>query len=134
MPNFNLTDSSLGLRCIVGHLGRDPVMKFTQSGKRVSDVTVATNFKDKGGNVATTWHTVKAWDDQADALMQLKKGQVAVVIGREASREYNGKTYVDISAWFVGSWIKPPDTSQGKKQQPDLPPPPQTQGAEDIPF
>lgn len=103
MPNFDLTDSNGGLRCIVGHVGRSPELKYTQSGKKVARFSVATNRKGADGNVTTDWHSVNAWEDEADAAMKLlQKGRVACVVGKESKREYQGKTYTDINAWFVG--------------------------------
>lgn len=133
MPNFNLTDAS-GLRCIVGHVGKNPEMQHTATGKRVAKFTVATNFKDHNGKVDTTWHHVNAWEQQADEAMQLKKGQVVCVVGKESSREYNGKNFTDLSAWFVGVGLRVPAANNGQHET--LPNNPQKQpaGENEIPF
>lgn len=107
MPNFNLTDPS-GLRVVVGHVGREPELRHTQSGKTIARFTVATNRKDGHGNVTTDWHTINAWEEQADAAMMMHKGDLACVVGKQSSREYNGKEYVEITAWFLGVGLKPP--------------------------
>ena len=116
MPNFQIRDSESGLCCIVGHVGKNPTLTTTQSGKRVAKFTMATNFQAKDGTVDTTWHSCVCWEEQADAAMQLSKGQVACVVGKEVSREYQGKTYVDLNAWFVGSGFK---VTVPSERQPD---------------
>lgn len=131
MPNFDLTDK--GLRCVVGHLGRDPEVRYTQGGKAVAKFSVATNRKDGAGNVTTDWHNVNAWEEQAEAAMQLKKGQVACVIGKESQSEYNGKTYTYLSAWFVGVWVRPPDTRRDSQGHHESLPPKSNQGSAQAP-
>lgn len=133
MPNFNLTDAS-GLRIIVGHVGRDPELKHTTSGKKLAKFSVATNRKDAHGNVTTDWHLINAWDDEADAAMKLlQKGRVACVVGKETKREYQGKTYTDINAWFVGVGYTTPRVVNGG--QSEKLPTDGAAGAEDnIPF
>lgn len=133
MPNFSLNTTD-GTRILVGHIGRVPELKFTQSGKRVAKATLATNRKiDKNGNkeIITDWHTIQAWDESADALMQLRKGQVACIIGKESKREWQGKEYVDVVAWFVGTDVKSP--SQGQHES--LPPKQKSEtDLSDVPF
>ena len=131
MPNFNLTDAS-GVKCIVGHMGADPEIKYTATGKTVAKFRVATN-EGKGEQATTRWNYCVAWDQQAEAVMLLKRGQVACIIGKEHTREYNGKSYTDLNAWFVGTELKS-EPKQGQHeslppQQDDSNPPEQ-----EIPF
>jgi single-strand DNA-binding protein len=128
MPNFNLTDAS-GLRCIVGHCGRDPELRHTPGGKRIAKFSMATNHKDKAGNVDTTWHSILAWEEQADAAMHVRKGQVVCVVGKESTREYNGKEYTEITAWFIGSSMEIPIP-----REPNPPSQPSGDAGGDIPF
>jgi single-strand DNA-binding protein len=132
MPNFNLTDAS-GLRIIVGHVGRNPELKFTTGGKKLAKFSVATNRKGADGNVTTDWHNVTAWDDEADAAMQLlAKGRVACIVGKESKREYQGKTYVEINAYFVGVGVRPerPANNGQHERLPEQGP----RAEQDIPF
>jgi single-strand DNA-binding protein len=39
---------------VAGHLGADPVTRFTPSGQKVTTFNVATNSR-KGGNEVTIW-------------------------------------------------------------------------------
>ncbi len=71
----------------VGHLGSDPEMRYTPSGKAVTTFSVATNHQytnDKGETVKiTTWYRCSAWGKQAEAYNQyLKKGSKVLVESR----------------------------------------------------
>ena len=66
---------------IVGNLGRDPEMRYTPSGKAVTNISVAVNEK-WGDNERTTWFRVSAWNGLAEVLNQyLSKGDLVLVKG-----------------------------------------------------
>ncbi|MBU2612030.1 MAG: single-stranded DNA-binding protein [Chloroflexi bacterium] len=72
---------------IVGHLGRDPEMRYTPSGQPVTNFSVATSYQytnNAGEQVKeTTWFRVSAWGKQAETCNQyLKKGNKVLVEGR----------------------------------------------------
>ncbi len=72
---------------ITGHLGRDPEMRFTQSGQAVTSLNVATSrkFTNAAGEKTevTTWFRVSVWGKQAETCNQyLKKGSLIQVQGR----------------------------------------------------
>lgn len=72
---------------IAGNLGKDPELKFIQSGDAVTSFSVATNRKytDKTGQKVdeTTWFRVSVWGKQAESCNQyLKKGSKVLVEGR----------------------------------------------------
>jgi len=72
---------------IVGHLGRDPEMRYTPSGQAVTTFNVATNRKYTGSDgqlvKETTWFRVTVWGKQAETCSQyLKKGSSVLVEGR----------------------------------------------------
>lgn len=71
---------------IVGHLGRDPEMRYTPSGKAVTNFHVAVKdkvFKDGETQDATIWFRVTTWGAQAEACQQyLSKGDLALVKGK----------------------------------------------------
>ena len=60
--------SSLNKVMIIGRLGRDPEMRYTQAGKPVCSLNVATDegyTNDRGEKVdKTEWHKVVFWDRQ----------------------------------------------------------------------
>jgi single-strand DNA-binding protein len=77
----------LGNLPIIGHLGRDPEMRFTPSGKAVTNFSVAVNRQYTGGNGETVketyWFKCTAWDKQAEICNQyLKKGSKVFIEGR----------------------------------------------------
>ena len=72
---------------IVGYLGRDPEMRYTPSGKPVTNFSVATNWQytnNAGETIKETiWFRVSAWGKTAETCNQyLKKGSKVLVEGR----------------------------------------------------
>lgn len=66
---------------IAGHLGADPEVRFTSSGKKVTTLRVATKTRVKG-NDDTIWWRVTIWDERFDKMIpHLKKGSAIMVIG-----------------------------------------------------
>jgi len=71
---------------IVGNLGRDPEMRYTQSGVAVTSFSVAVNRKwtnqDGTPGEKTTWFRVSAWRKLAETCNQyLSKGRLVLVEG-----------------------------------------------------
>lgn len=67
---------------IIGNLGRDPELRFTQDGNPVTTLSVATSrkYKDKD---ETTWFRVIVYGKQAESCNQyLTKGSKVLVEGR----------------------------------------------------
>ena len=77
---------------IAGHLGADPETRFTQSGKKVTTLRVATKSR-KGGQDVTIWWRVTIWDDQfKNMVSHLKKGSAVMVAGEIQKPEvYNDR-------------------------------------------
>ena len=78
---------------IIGHLGRDPEMRFTPSGRPVTTFTVATNRSWNTGDgerhSETEWFNVVAWGNLAEICKQyLSKGQQVYVEGRLQTRRW----------------------------------------------
>lgn len=79
---------------LIGRLGKDPELKYTQSGNPVANFTIATNesYKDKDGKKVenTDWHKVVAWNKLAEICGQyLKKGSLVCVEGKIKTRSYD---------------------------------------------
>ncbi len=69
---------------IVGHLGRDPEMRYTPNGKPVTNFSVAVSRKYNGKDGKTVektkWFRVTAWDKLAELCNQyLRKGRLVLV-------------------------------------------------------
>ncbi len=77
---------------LIGHVGRDPIIKYTPSGTAVANFSVATNeVYGTGENrkTKTEWHTIIAWGKLAEIVENLvKKGQLIYVEGKISSREW----------------------------------------------
>lgn len=72
---------------IAGRLGRDPESRFTPSGQKVTNLTVATTVR-KGGKEETVWWRVTVWGDRFDKMMpHFKKGSAIVVVGEMGKPE-----------------------------------------------
>ena len=55
---------------LLGRVGADPEMKYTQGGTAVAQLRLATDRVRKNGENATDWHTVVVWDRLAEAVNQ----------------------------------------------------------------
>ena len=78
---------------LIGRLGQDPEIRYTQSGSAVANATIATNdyLTDKQGEKQerTEWHSLVLWGKLADlAQSYLKKGSQVYVEGRLQTRDW----------------------------------------------
>ncbi len=81
---------------LVGHLGKDPEVKYTPSGTAVAKFSIATNerYKDKEGNWQdrTEWHNIVAWQRTAEIAGEyLKKGKQVYIEGRLRTDSWEDK-------------------------------------------
>ncbi len=81
---------------LIGNLGRDPELRYTQGGQGVANFTLATNerWRDKDGNnqERTEWHRIVVWGKQAENCAQyLQKGRSCYIEGRLQTREWEDK-------------------------------------------
>jgi single-strand DNA-binding protein len=81
---------------LVGNLGRDPELRYIQSGQAVANFSLATNekWKDKDGNnqERTEWHRVVVWGKSAENCAQyLQKGRSVYIEGKLQTREWEDK-------------------------------------------
>jgi len=73
---------------LIGNLGADPELRYTQTQKPVAKISVATTKK-YNGNEKTEWHTVILWEKLAElANSYLKKGSKVYVEGELTYRTY----------------------------------------------
>lgn len=88
--------SSLNKAMIIGRLGQDPEVRYTQSNTAVATLNIATNerFKDRNGEFQerTEWHRVVAWGRTAEICQEyLKKGSQVYIEGPIQTREWEDK-------------------------------------------
>lgn len=78
---------------IIGRLGRDPEMRYTQTGSPVCSLNIATDesYTDKDGNKVerTEWHRVSVFQRSAENCAQfLSKGSLVYVEGSLQTRKW----------------------------------------------
>ena len=81
---------------VIGHLGRDPEMRYTPNGQGVTSFSIASSrrYTTSGGETReeTEWFNVSAWGRLAETCNQfLSKGRQVYVEGRLRSRSYEGR-------------------------------------------
>jgi single-strand DNA-binding protein len=81
---------------LIGHVGQDPEVKDLEGGKKVANLTLATNdyyTNDKGEKVENTeWHRVSAWGKTAEIIEKyVIKGKEIAVEGKLTHRSYDDK-------------------------------------------
>jgi len=89
---------------IIGRLGRDPEMRYTPSGRPVTNFSVATsrswNTSDGERRTETEWFNIVAWGSLAEICNQyLIKGQQVYIEGRLQSRTWEdteGKRHTSV--------------------------------------
>lgn len=101
---------------LIGNLGRDPELRYTQSGQPVANFTLATtesfNRREGGREERTEWHRIVAWGRTAELCSQyLSKGRTVYVEGRIQTREWENREgqkqrtteVVALTVQFLGS-------------------------------
>lgn len=78
---------------LIGYLGRDPESKYTQTGKRVTDFSIAITHRwtDNSGEARenTEWVNIEAWGRLAETCHEyLSKGSLVFVEGRMKTDRY----------------------------------------------
>ncbi len=81
---------------LIGHLGRDPEIRYTPSGMAVANFTMATseNWTNKEGTreSRTEWHRIVAFGRLAEICGEyLSKGRQVYVEGRLQTREWEDR-------------------------------------------
>jgi single-strand DNA-binding protein len=135
---------------IIGHLGKDPELKYTDGGVAVVKFTVATNesYKTQDGNRVdkTEWHNVVAWRKLAEVMGQfLKKGSKVYLEGKLQTSTWDDKegvkhykteivaeefVFLDAKGEGAGSSYSEPPSSNSTS----FAPPAVSGKEEDLPF
>ncbi len=80
------------MNCItlVGRAGRDPELRYFESGKAVANFTLAVN---RGRDKEPDWFNLEVWDKQAQvAADYVRKGSLIGVIGRLEMQKWTDRT------------------------------------------
>ncbi|MBI5668671.1 MAG: single-stranded DNA-binding protein [Chloroflexi bacterium] len=132
---------------IIGNVGRNPELRYLQSGTAVCDFSVAVSesWTDSSTNERrekTTWYRVSAWGRLGEICNQyLEKGRQVMVVGTVEARAYTDKSgqpaaSLDLRARdvrFLGSRADR-EGGSGNGGYEDFAPPPQSGNVDDIPF
>ena len=80
---------------LIGHLGKDPEMRYLEGGVSVTSFPLATSesFNKDGQKVEQTeWHNIVMWRGLADVAAKfLKKGKLVYVEGKLRTRSFEDK-------------------------------------------
>ena len=83
MPNFAQIT-------VIGHVGRDLELKYTQGGTAVASTSVAVNIGKKDD--PPVWYKVTFWGKQAETANEyVKKGGAVMVVGQPKISEWTDK-------------------------------------------
>ncbi|MCJ7602306.1 MAG: single-stranded DNA-binding protein [Desulfobulbaceae bacterium] len=129
---------------IIGNLGADPEVRYTQSGTAVANFNVATTEKWKGQDgqmqEQTEWHRIVAFARLAEICGEyLSKGSKVYVEGRIQTRSWNDKDgNKRYTTEIVAKDMKMLDpkgaSSSAGNSFAEEPPPPEPRAGDDVPF
>ena len=81
---------------LIGHVGQVPEVKNLEGGKKLANISIATNevyYKENGDKVEKTeWHRVTAWGKTAEIIEKyVTKGREVAIEGKLTHRSYDDK-------------------------------------------
>ncbi len=128
---------------LIGHVGKDPAVKYQASGAAVCRFSLATNetFKNKAGEVQkrTEWHSVVAFGKLGEICGEyLTRGKScyvegAIRTGKWTDRGGNERKSYDIIAHYM-QMLSPSANGNGAKPKAAPPTQPSEPHEEDNPF
>lgn len=137
---------SVNKAILIGRLGKDPELRYTQSGKAVASFSLATSERWTGQDgqkqESTTWHNIVVWGRQAEVIKEyMHKGSQIFIEGRISNRSYDdkdgNKKYISEivvqNFTFLDSKGAGGGAPSGGSDMPP-PPPPDSGGDDDLPF
>jgi single-strand DNA-binding protein len=132
---------------IIGRLGQDLDIRYTQSGTAVANMSVATNHSIKRNDQwedQTEWHKIVIWGKMAEACGEcLSKGSQVFISGRLQTRSWEDRDGVKRWATEIVAQDVIFLDSKGQNQKSDRPPAPpeedsggvpEMDNSEDVPF
>ena len=139
--------ASINKVILVGNLGRDPEVRYTQNGNAVANLNLATNevWNDKSGQrqERTEWHRIVVWGKQAEIAKEyLSKGRQIYVEGSLQTRQWEDKdgqkrytTEIRCQRFVMlgGRGEGRSESVGGSEPEPEMPPD-MSYSDEDIPF
>ena len=92
---------------LIGNLGRDPELSYTQSGKAVAKFSLAVSRRRRDPESGeqreeTQWFNIVAWERLAETCNNyLQEGSKVYIEGRMTSRKYTDKDGIERTVWDV---------------------------------
>jgi len=130
---------------LVGRAGRDPEVRYFESGSVVANLTLAVNRRSSGDE--PDWFNLEIWGKQAQvAADYVRKGSLIGVIGRVGQQKWTdrntgeerSKTVVTVERLELLGPRPDPDTPSGPPATPTAAPAPTTRAPaaadDEIPF
>ena len=76
---------------LLGRVGVEPEMKYTQSGTAVTKMRLATDRRRQNGDSETDWHNITCWGKVAEVVNEhVGKGDRVFVTGRLSYSSFEG--------------------------------------------
>ena len=129
---------------LMGNLGADPELRYTNTGTAVANFRIATNdrWTDKNGESQerTEWHNIVAWSKLAEICGKyLKKGKPVFIEGRLQTRSWedqsgNKRYTTEIVAQTMQMLGRAGDTNEGGSNWEARTPNAEPQQVPDIPV
>ena len=119
---------------LIGNLGANPEVRYTQGGKAVANFSIATNEKWTGkdgvAQEKTEWHKIVVWDKLAEICGKyLTKGKQVYIEGKLQTREWEKDGVRHWSTEIVASQMVMLGSNGEERHAADEPTP-----QPDIPF
>jgi len=95
--------ASVNKTILIGAVGRDPEVRYSQSGKAIANLSIATSQKRKDKQTGeyvedTQWHRLKFFDKLAEIVGEyVKKGSTIYVEGQIKYGKFTNKDGMEIS-------------------------------------
>ena len=111
---------------LLGTLGKDPEIRYSNSGKAIANFSVATSesLKNQSGEYEekTTWHNIVSFRHAENCGKYLKKGSKCMIEGKIQNRNYTDKNgnerYIsEVIADFV-RFLDPKNRAENKQENP----------------
>jgi single-strand DNA-binding protein len=129
---------------LIGNLGRDPELRYTQNGQAVANFTLATSesWTNKSGEreQKTEWHRIVAWAKLAEICGEyLSKGKQVYIEGRLQTRDWedrdgNKRRTTEVVAQNLQMLGRREGGYESPSSGPSSPEAPQPPSDDDIPF
>ena len=128
---------------VIGRLGGDPELRFTQSGKSIASFSMVTSKSSQRTDGTwdeseTTWYRVEAWESLGENVVEcLRKGDAVIVYGRMYMDSYQAKDgsgerqSLKVNAYSIGPDLK---KAPYRKADASAPARPAASGSSDNPW